>query len=163
MTRPANKPTIPEVAPLIAAYYNLPNNGAGGSLHIVLDDANVERHHAEFCREYALEKGDWVGAALANILTRMSTTQRKKLAAGGWKRWGEGNNGHDPEIPQRRIHRIKTIRMYPCGSALADGINFEIITPHSPTVQVFHWDPGYSKDLTHREPPQAMQVLEQEY
>lgn len=163
MTRPADKPTIPQVAPLIEAYYNLPGNEMGGSLHIVLDDANVERHFSEWCREYALKKGDWVGAALANILVRMSTTQRKKLAMGGWQRWAEGNNGHDPEIPRRMIHRIKTIRIYPAGTSLADGTNFEITTPHSPTVQVFHWDPVYSKDLTRREPPPAIEVLEQEY
>ena len=37
-----NKPTILEVMPLVKAYYEKPENGAGGNLHIVLDDGNIE-------------------------------------------------------------------------------------------------------------------------
>lgn len=73
------KPTVPEVLPLVEAYYAKDGNGAGGSLHIVLDDGNVANGHIEFCRDYAERKGDKDGAALAAILLRMSRTQRHRL------------------------------------------------------------------------------------
>jgi hypothetical protein len=38
-------PTVPEVLPLVRAYYRKPENIVGGSLHLVLDDANVEDQH----------------------------------------------------------------------------------------------------------------------
>ena len=73
------KPTIPEVLPLVQAYYAKPGNGAGGSLHIVLDDGNIETHFVEFCKEYALENNDQDGVELAELLLHMSYTQRRKL------------------------------------------------------------------------------------
>lgn len=75
------KPTVPDVAPLVRAYYALPLNGAGGSLHIVLDDGNVSDGDVEFCVARAEERGDEDGAALARVLLRMSKTQRRKLVA----------------------------------------------------------------------------------
>ena len=73
------KPTIPEVLPLVRAYYAKPGNLAGGSLHILLDDGNVDDSSVEFCEKVAVERGDEDGVALARILRRMSKTQRKKL------------------------------------------------------------------------------------
>jgi hypothetical protein len=71
------KPTIPEVLPRFVAYHA--NNGAWGSLHIVLDDNNVADAHVRYCSEWAREQGDVEGEALAEILLRMSKTQRGKL------------------------------------------------------------------------------------
>jgi hypothetical protein len=79
----SDKPTIPEVAPLVRAYYAKPGNGVGGSLHIVLEDSNIDDDSVRFCRKYAEERGDSDGVALADILLRMSRTQRGKLA-GMW-------------------------------------------------------------------------------
>lgn len=73
------KLTVPEVLPLVEAYYDKPNNGAGGNLHIVLDDGNVEDSHVEFCLNQARRYGDLDGVALAEILLKMSKTQRLKL------------------------------------------------------------------------------------
>lgn len=76
------KPTVPEVLPLVWHYRDhYEHGGAGGSLHIVLDDGNVEDSHVEFCRQFAIEHGDSEGEKLAEILLRMSKTQRSKLAA----------------------------------------------------------------------------------
>ena len=61
-------------------YYAKPGNSVGGSLHIVLDDENIEDVHVEFCRDQAREKGDDDGVRLAEMLLLMSKTQRKKLA-----------------------------------------------------------------------------------
>ncbi len=49
------------------------------SLHITMDDGNIDNHHVEFCLKDALAKGDTEGAALAEILLKMSKTQRRKL------------------------------------------------------------------------------------
>lgn len=73
------KPTVPEVLPLVRAYYAKDGNGAGGSLHIVLDDGNVEDSHVRFCLEFAREEGDEDGVRLAETLLQMSQTQRLKL------------------------------------------------------------------------------------
>lgn len=74
-----DKPTVPEVLPIVKAYYAKPNNGVGGSLHIVLDDGNIETSSVKFCREYARQNNDLDGVALAELLLKMSYTQRKKL------------------------------------------------------------------------------------
>lgn len=75
------KPTVPEVLPLIKAYYAKPGNGVGGWLHIVLDDGNIETSHIEYCKQSAIEHNDADGVAIADLLLRMSKTQRKKLYA----------------------------------------------------------------------------------
>lgn len=73
------KPTIPEVVPLFAAYYQKPGNSVWGALHCVLDDKNVRNCDVEDARFRAAELHDDDGHALANILARMSRTQRLKL------------------------------------------------------------------------------------
>jgi hypothetical protein len=74
-----SKPTVPEVLPLVIAYCSKEENSVGGSLHIVLDDGNVEDGHVEYCIEYAKEVGDVDGVKLGKILLKMSKTQRLKL------------------------------------------------------------------------------------
>lgn len=73
----AAKPTIPEVIERFRAYHS--SEPAWGSLHIVLDDNNVRDEDVAFCRQQAEEDGDEEGLALADILARMSKTQRLKL------------------------------------------------------------------------------------
>ncbi|MGK3995123.1 hypothetical protein [Sorangium sp. So ce1024] len=80
------KPAVPDVAPLVRAYYALPENGAGGSLHVVLDDRNIETHFVESALERAEASGDADGAALAKVLLRMSKTQRLKLCDLKWEK-----------------------------------------------------------------------------
>lgn len=74
------KPTCPEVAPMVRAYYGKPGNEAGGALHVVLDDCNVDDASVAFCVNEAIEQGDADGEALARKLLAMSKTQRRKLA-----------------------------------------------------------------------------------
>lgn len=78
------KLTVPDVLPYFRAYVRQPGNHTGGSLHIVLDDRNVEDDHVFFCHKYALEHGDEEGARLARMLLSMSRTQRHKLAFEVW-------------------------------------------------------------------------------
>lgn len=76
-----NRPKVPEVAPLVAAYLAKDDNGAGGSLHILLSDYNVDDEDVDFCIQWAKDRGDADGVALGQTLRRMSKTQRLKLAA----------------------------------------------------------------------------------
>lgn len=71
------KITIPEVMPLVEEYMS--RNLTGGSLHIVLEDGNIDNDDVLFCKEYAIEQGDLFGIELADILLQMSKTQRKKI------------------------------------------------------------------------------------
>jgi len=74
------KPTVHEVLPLVRAYYGKPENNVGGNLHLVLDDVNVEDQHVSFCLEVAKERNDDDGVRIAELLLRMSKTQRYKVA-----------------------------------------------------------------------------------
>lgn len=70
------KPTLPEVRPLIDAYYALPGNLAGGELHVVLDDGNYERHHIRWCISNAQKvETRWLG----HLLCLLSNSQRRRM------------------------------------------------------------------------------------
>ena len=75
-----SKPTVPQVQPIVDAFYAIDGNGVGGVLHIVLDDGNVHDDHVQFCIDRAETEGDARGAALGRVLLSMSRTQRRKLA-----------------------------------------------------------------------------------
>jgi hypothetical protein len=68
-----------EVLSLVNHYYSLPNNCAGGNLHIVVDDGNVEDDDIEYCKEQADRKGDKEGVAIAKLLIKMSKKDREKI------------------------------------------------------------------------------------
>ena len=78
MTAPSATITVPDVIDRFKEYWL--DNPAWGSLHIVLDDFNIDDHHVEHCIQYAVEKGDTEGEALARILLQMSKSQRLKLS-----------------------------------------------------------------------------------
>lgn len=71
------KPTIPEHVERFAAYYA--KEPVWGSLHVVLDEPNYSDADVAFCIEVARSRGDAEGEALAEILMRMSKTQRSKI------------------------------------------------------------------------------------
>ena len=74
------KPTIPEVLPLITRFAKVPENNVGGCLHIVLDDGNVDDFSIQSCLDYAIKRSDFLAIEVAEVLLRMSKTQRLKLA-----------------------------------------------------------------------------------
>ena len=74
-----DKPTIPEVLPFIKDYYSKDGNGVGGSLHIVLDDGNIDDDSVKYCLGCAKKRGDIDGVKIAETLLLMSKTQRKKI------------------------------------------------------------------------------------
>ncbi len=74
-----------ELKPLverIRAFYELPDCSAGGPLHIVLDDTNVEDDHIEWClnegnlERYSPEVAKWARQIAADLLRIKSLTMR---------------------------------------------------------------------------------------
>jgi hypothetical protein len=72
--------TFDELLPEVRAYYQV--HPAGGSLHITLDDGNVDRRHVWFCWCKAVAAGDHAGAALAMKLLHASRRTRERLHHG---------------------------------------------------------------------------------
>jgi len=68
--------------------YSLPDCAAGGPLHIVTDDYNVEDHHLDFCADQ-LAGGSWpdevveLAAAILAELRRLTPPQRLAALGGG--------------------------------------------------------------------------------
>ncbi|MGE4425481.1 MAG: hypothetical protein AB7G37_03400 [Solirubrobacteraceae bacterium] len=62
------------------AYYRLPGNSVGGSLHIVLDDTNVDDDCTQFCVFWAREQGDVFGEGLALDLLGRTPHARHRVA-----------------------------------------------------------------------------------
>ena len=73
------KPIVPEVLALIRAYYARPGNGAGGNLHVVLDDGNIKLKDVQYCFDYCIDQMDWAGARIMVMMLRMSRSQRRRL------------------------------------------------------------------------------------
>lgn len=77
------KPTIPEVLPLVKAWYSKSGNECGGLFHLILDEGNHEQHWASGALEKARLSGDADAIHLAELLAAMSPTQRRKLSQRG--------------------------------------------------------------------------------
>lgn len=75
-------PSVDDMLGIVLAYYSIDGNGAGGNLHIVLDDGNIEANHVEWCKERCHEEGDLFGWRLATLLLQMSEDARQEL----WER-----------------------------------------------------------------------------
>lgn len=79
MTAHPPKPSVRDVLPLVLSYYSRPGNGAGGLLHIVLDDGNVDDDDVQYCYGRACEEEDHEAITLADLMLRMSKSQRLRL------------------------------------------------------------------------------------
>lgn len=79
--RPLTKASIDR---LKDAFYLLEGNGAGGSLHIVLDDNNWERSNVEFCLKWAQDRNDAAGTALATLLLELTDEQLHDWLGAGY-------------------------------------------------------------------------------
>jgi hypothetical protein len=78
--KPRDRPTVPDVLPLIRAIYAKPEGVCGCCLHIVTDDYNCEQSSIDYCLEYARERGHQDCIRLAEMLSAMTITQRTKAA-----------------------------------------------------------------------------------
>jgi hypothetical protein len=82
---------------LVSEFYALEGNTVGGSLHVVLDDCNWERHHVEYAKGYAAEKGDVAGERFASLLLELTDQQLQEYLGPErcWVCHGEvGVDGH---------------------------------------------------------------------
>lgn len=61
------------------SYKGLFGHGAGGSLHIVLDDGNIDDESVDFCIQDAIEHKDAQGEQLANKIRQLHWRQRARL------------------------------------------------------------------------------------
>ena len=60
-------------------YYGMTGNGAGGILHIVLDDGNIKNSDIEFCIALAKEKSDYIALELCYDLLSLPNKSRRKI------------------------------------------------------------------------------------
>lgn len=107
-----HRPNVAEVMPLVNAFYAFPENGVGGSLHIVLDDGNVEDESVDYCIDFALGTSetrheqshayphDVKGELLGRLIRLMSQTQRRKLAS-AHNGYGRGHEITETEFIMR--------------------------------------------------------------
>ncbi len=61
------------------AYYEVDENSVGGSLHIVLDDGNLETANILHCIDDAYRNNDLAGVILGKLLLSVSYKQRCEL------------------------------------------------------------------------------------
>lgn len=96
------KPTVLDVAPVLQSYYDLPTTGAGGAVHIIIEDGNIKRSFADWCLEWALTPNGYhdsdADVFMAWLLTQCSSTQRGKLDN---ERYGDPRS--DPAAMQQRF------------------------------------------------------------
>ena len=72
--------SIDQVAAIVREYYTMDGMGAGGSLHIVLDDGNTEERHVEWCLENScVTQNDLAGHLLAQVLLLFTEDQRDRI------------------------------------------------------------------------------------
>jgi hypothetical protein len=71
------KPTLPEVRPIIEAWYARPENGAGGELHVILDDNNMERSFLvhTIASDRHGDEAKWI----CNVLLMLTPSQKRRL------------------------------------------------------------------------------------
>lgn len=78
--RLASPIALAEVDRLVAEFYAMSGNDAGGILHIVLDDTNIGDPYIEGCVADAERQGDLHAAALGRLLLAMPLSSRLQLA-----------------------------------------------------------------------------------
>lgn len=74
----AGRLTLPEIPwHLFETYYR--KNPTWGTLHIVLEDSNLETDHVVWCHEQALKR-DPEAVPLCDVVLQLSKTQRSKIS-----------------------------------------------------------------------------------
>lgn len=76
-------PTLEKLVDLCKEFY-ADGNEAGGWLHLVLDDGNLEDDHIKFCLETANNYNDLVAFTLAEKLLKLSMVNRELLYKKLW-------------------------------------------------------------------------------
>lgn len=69
----------PLLKQFIKFYYEDLENGAGGNLHIALDDGNLHDDDIYFCQEEAMKNGDSFGYFLATLMRSFKEEELEKM------------------------------------------------------------------------------------
>lgn len=72
----SDRPTVPDVMPLVWALYDTEHGSCGGHLHITLDDGNIEDSNIEFCIREAAKENCEPCLTIGRLLQQMTKTQR---------------------------------------------------------------------------------------
>jgi len=75
-----DRPTVSQVGPLAEALYRGPGGAVGCCLHVVLEDFNLDDASMQFCIDWAANAEHHHCSTLADLLWRMSPTQRGRVA-----------------------------------------------------------------------------------
>jgi hypothetical protein len=102
---PHDRPTIPDVVPLLLKFYKHEENSSGGPLHIVLDDGNIATHHVTWCAEQARREGNSEGEEIATLMAQMTLTQRRKLYRMSWSILQRAEN---PDVSETYCNQCDT-------------------------------------------------------
>jgi predicted transcriptional regulator len=73
------KVNIVDVLLLVKNFMAKEGNLTGGTLHMVLSNKNIRDSDIEFCLKAARDKNDTDGIEIAELLIKMSRTQRLKI------------------------------------------------------------------------------------
>lgn len=74
-----------ELCEKISAYYDKDGNSAGGTLHIVLDDGNLETDSIQWCIDNSIkDQNDEEALVIARELLKLGYSARKRLYNNGW-------------------------------------------------------------------------------
>ena len=69
---------VDTVVAMLEIYYKK-YNCSGGSLHIVVDDGNLDDNNIEYCIEWANNENDVAGFIIGTLLLKMNMRQRKNV------------------------------------------------------------------------------------
>lgn len=72
----------------IKEYYSIEGNGAGGNLHIVTDDGNLDDDCIKFCIRRCVNKKDKLGEKIGNELLNTPLIERAYIYTEFWKNPG---------------------------------------------------------------------------
>jgi hypothetical protein len=74
----------PFICEFVKYYYDTLGNAAGGTLHIMLDDGNIEKDFIQSCRTFARKEGDSFGIFLCDLLELFSEDELEALYDNNW-------------------------------------------------------------------------------
>jgi len=96
----------PSTVDLIVAecrdYYAIPGNEAGGNLHLMLDDGNMEDENLMFCLKQCAEAQDSVGVMLVAVIATLDEDERADLYH-HYREYAGGVNGRAIVVPRGRF------------------------------------------------------------
>ncbi len=78
--KPRDRPTVPDVLPLVRAIYQRSGGSVGCCLHVLIDDGNVEQTFADSAVQLAAERQHGDCLVAAGLLAQMTPTQRRRIS-----------------------------------------------------------------------------------